>query len=116
MAIPAPSPNALTTIERVKEFLKEKSDQNNGVIQRMINALSQVFETERRRAFKQRDVIDYRADGSGTQYLLLPLTPVQTVTKLELHDPLTFAILDTITDTTEFALKGKDQSAGVYFD
>jgi hypothetical protein len=95
---------ALVSLADAKQYLNETSDDNDAQIERAINALTNTFEMETSRLLKARAVVDYRVDGNGKFEILLP-PPVQSVTKVEIRDPVTDTSLTIVTDTTKFVLK-----------
>jgi hypothetical protein len=96
--------SALVTLADAKQYLNEASDDNDAAIERAINALTSTFELQTSRLLKARTVVDYRVDGNGKFEILLP-PPVQSVTKVEIREPVTDASIAIITDTTKFVLK-----------
>jgi hypothetical protein len=102
------NPNALVTLAEAKSFLKESASTNDLEIERRINSLTATFENELDRKIKQQTLTDYRIDGTGKYYALLPFVPVQSVTKVEIRYQQTELVYKTITDPAKFTVKDKD--------
>lgn len=101
--------NALVTLAEAREELKEKSQQYDEVLQRRIDALSSTFESETGWALKQRTLTGYRMNGNNKSYALIPIVPVQSVTQIQIRYECDDTTYKTITDTSKFILKGKDE-------
>ena len=99
--------NAIVTLDEAKERLFEKGEKNDTIIEGLIAHFTALVEAEVGRPVKKRTLTDERCDGSGTPEILLPWTPVQTVTSFEIRSDLDDSTVTTITDTTKFWIKSK---------
>jgi uncharacterized phiE125 gp8 family phage protein len=97
------------TLDQVREELREKSNANDAVIERRINALSYTFEQRTGWVLMEQTLEGYRVSGNGRRVMHLPLIPVQSVTKIEMRDMLDDSVVQTITDTSKFLLKDIDR-------
>lgn len=110
--------NAIITLDEAYEELKENTTNYDTILARRINGLSETFETLTGWCIASQSLTAFRVDGDRlmntgygltTQTLLIPILPVQSVTKIDIHDGLSDASTSVITDTTAFVLKGLDR-------
>ena len=73
---------ALCTIEDVRDYMAIEPGSNDGILMRLINAVSEDAKTRCGRAFLQETRTDELYDGDGTDTLLLRHGPVTAVSKL----------------------------------
>lgn len=130
--------NALLQLDEAREELKIGSSlKADSILERRINALSETFELRTQWILAQQDLIAYRVDGStegsttsdflvgagyGQQYtsdgyrfwgsryhIRIPIVPIQSVSKIEMRYQANDLTYQTITDPTQFILKGMDR-------
>ena len=99
--------NAIVSLDALKERLEEKSEKNDRALENMLDHFSNLLEIETGHPIKQRTLTDERFDGTGTAEILIPRTPVQSVTSFEIHSPLDDSTIQTISDTSKFWIADK---------
>lgn len=96
------APNALTTLEAVKSYLKipfesTTDDQN---LEDLINSCSAAIESYCGRKFKVQIITDEEYDGNGRKHILLEQYPVKTIESVKIDD--------TILDSSSYKVKKKN--------
>lgn len=102
--------NAIASMDEAREELRETSQKYDAVLERRINALSQIFEKQSGLILVQKTLTGFRVNGSGCEALMVPLLPLQSVSKIDMrYDFDDSSYIDPITDTTTFIVKDKDE-------
>lgn len=93
------SPNALTTLEAVKSYLKIELTQtvDDERLVDLINACSGAIEDYCERKFKEQTFNEEEYDGTGTKYLLLQQYPVKAINSV--------SIASVVLDPSEYKVK-----------
>lgn len=86
--------NALTTVEKFRTYVGEKSSEYDTLIEDIINSVSQEFDRFAGRGLKQTAHTNLYIDGTGTEYLPLPSWPAASVTGVYEDDVLLTEGLD----------------------
>lgn len=94
---------ALLSLQEAQGALKLKTAQDDATLELIVNALTLTFEKEAGRPLKQRTLTDYRIDGTGESWVLLPFSPVQSITSISIRyrDDTVYA---TISDSSKWKL------------
>lgn len=83
------APNALTTLEAVKSYLKlntvQLSDGDIVLLEELINGSSSVIEGYCKRKFKEQPLVE-EYDGFGKNYLLLEQYPVKSIQSIYIDE------------------------------
>lgn len=99
---------SIVTLVEAKNFVGEVNSTNDVDIQRMIDGLSALFEGYTHRKIVQQTLTDYRIDGNGCRSVLLPFSPVQSVTAVKIRYSSDDTTYKNVTDTTKFVVKDKN--------
>lgn len=73
---------ALVGLEETKTFIGKVSDEDTGVIEQIIDGVSQAFNAEVGFTLAQTTYLDYYLDGNARPALWLPAAPVTAITTL----------------------------------
>jgi uncharacterized phiE125 gp8 family phage protein len=89
------APNALTSLEAVKAYLKINLTETNddALLEDLINASSSAIENYCKRNFIEQDYVDEEYDGNGLSGLYLRQYPVKAITSVSIEE-LTLSATD----------------------
>lgn len=78
--------NALTTLQRAKDFMGIASDRYDTILTMLINHVSDFMESYCGRTFKTQSISNEEYDGKGTNVIVLKQFPVTAFSSLQYRD------------------------------